>query len=128
MFQQQQHQIRRNITTYPSIRIWTARDCKAIVVQHKTNNLMVRVILQKLGISLQQRPKQSPGNNINSISHIENEKNIIKWVLRKKPTSLYANWQIKKPHRQIYLQTKSYPQTTKGRRVPLHLLEKVELN
>ena len=46
---------------------------------------MGRDILQKLGIALQQRPKQSPGNNISSISHIENEKNIINWVLRKYP-------------------------------------------
>ena len=53
---------------------WTARHRPVLVVRHKTNNLKGRDILQKLGIALQQRPKQYPGNNINSISHIEIEK------------------------------------------------------
>ena len=45
---------------------WTAEDCQVLVVG--------RNILQKLGISLQQRPKQSPGNHIYSISYTETEK------------------------------------------------------
>ena len=53
---------------------WTNRNCQVLVDRHKTNNLMGRLILQKLGTALQQRPKQSPGNNINSISYIETEK------------------------------------------------------
>ena len=53
---------------------WTNRNCQVLVDRHKTNNLMGRVILQKLGTALQQRPKQSPGNNINSISYIETKK------------------------------------------------------
>ena len=48
---------------------WTAKDCQILVVQHKTNNLMGRDFLQKLGITLQQQPTRSPGNYINS--HIE---------------------------------------------------------
>ena len=39
---------------------WTAQNCQILVVGHKTHNLMGRDVLQKLGISLQQKPKNSP--------------------------------------------------------------------
>ena len=35
---------------------WTAQNCRILVVEHKTHNLMGRDVLQKLGISLQQKP------------------------------------------------------------------------
>ena len=89
---------------------------------------MGRDILQKLGISLQQRPKQSPGNNIKSISHIEIEKNIIKWVLRKNPHLCTRIGKSKNHIAKSILKQNHTPNQQKGRRVPLHLLEKVELN
>ena len=64
---------------------WTAQYCRILMVGHKTNNLMGRDVLQKLGISLQQQPCKSPGNKINSISSIETEKHIIKWIYNKFP-------------------------------------------
>ena len=39
---------------------WTAKNCRILVVGHKTNNLMGRDVLQKLGITLQQKPNNSP--------------------------------------------------------------------
>ena len=54
---------------------WTAQNCQVLVIGHKTNNLMGRVILQKLVISLQQCSKQSPVNHVNPFSSIETEKN-----------------------------------------------------
>ena len=106
---------------------WSARDCQVLVVQHKTNNLMERGIFQKLGISSQKRPKQSPGNNVISISHIETEKNVIKWVLRKHP-HLCTRIGKSKNHKakSIFIQNHT-PNQQKGRRVPPHLLEKVEI-
>ena len=64
---------------------WTAKNCKILVVGHKSNNLMGRDVLQKLGISLHQKTNKSPGKQINSISSIETEKNIIKWIYNKYP-------------------------------------------
>ena len=87
---------------------------------------MGRDILQKLVITLQQRHMRSPGNYINSISHIETEKNIIKWILRKYP---YVCSRIGKSKNHIansILKENHIPIQQKGRRVPLHLLEKVE--
>ena len=106
---------------------WTARDCQVLVVRHKTNNLMGRDILQKLGIGLQQRPKQSPGSNLNSISHIETEKNIIKWVLRKYPHFCSRIGKSKDPIAKSIFKQNHIPKQQKRRRVPLHLLEKVEI-
>ena len=106
---------------------WTAQNCKILVVGHKTNNLMGRDLLQKLGISLQQIPNKSPGKQINFISSIETEKNIIKWIYNKYP-NLCTRLGKSKNHvaKSIFKQNHS-PIQQKGRRVPLHLLEKVEI-
>ena len=106
---------------------WTAKDCQILVVHHKTNNLMGRDILQKLGITLQQRHMRSPGNYINSISHIETEKNIIKWILRKYPYVCSRNGKSKNHIANSILKENHTPIQQKGRRIPLHLLEKVEI-
>ena len=106
---------------------WTAQNCKILVVGHKTNNLMGRDVLQKLGISLHQKPNKSPGKQINSISSIETEKNIIKWIYNKYP-HLCTRLGKSKNHvaKSIFKQNHS-PIQRKGRRVPLILLEKVEI-
>ena len=87
---------------------------------------MGRDVLQKLGISLQQKPNKSPGNQINSISSIETEKNIIKWIYNKYP-HLCTRLGKSKNHvaRSIFKQN-HIPIQQKGRRVPLLFLEKVE--
>ena len=85
-----------------------------------------RYILQKLGISLQQKNNPSPGNRNNSISAIEIEKNILKWIFKKYP-HLCTRLGKSKNHiaKSIFKQNHTTNQQT-GCRVPLHLLEKVE--
>ena len=106
---------------------WTAQHCRILVLGHKTNNLMGRDILQKLGITLQQQPRKSPGNTINSITSIEPENNIIKWVYNKylhlcTRLGKSKNFVVKSIFKQNHT-----PIQQKGRRVRLHLLEKVEM-
>ena len=55
---------------------WTAKDCKVLIVENRTNNIMVRDILTKLGITLSAQKK--PGKKINLISNIQTEKNFIR--------------------------------------------------
>ena len=45
---------------------WTAKDCKVLIVENRTNNIMGRDILTKLGITLSAQKK--PGKTINLIS------------------------------------------------------------
>ena len=105
---------------------WTAQNCKILVVGHKTHNLMGRDVLQKLGISLQQKPNKSPGNQINSISSIETEKNIIKWIYNKYPHLCTRLGKSKNHVAKSIFKQNHIPIQQKGRRVPIHLLEKVE--
>ena len=105
---------------------WTAQNCKILVVGHKTHNLMGRDVLQKLGISLQQKPNKSPGNQIISNSSIETEKNIIKWIYNKYPHPCTRLGKSKNHVAKSIFKQNHIPIQQKGRRVPLHLLEKVE--
>ena len=105
---------------------WTAQNCKILVVGHKTHNLMGRDVLQKLGISLQQKPNKTPGNQINSISTIETEKNIIKWIYNKYPHLCTRLGKSKNHAAKSIFKQNHNPIQQKGRRVPLHLLEKLE--
>ena len=92
---------------------WTAQNCKLLVVGHKTHNLMGRDVLQKLGISLQQKPNKSPGNQINSISSIETEKNIIKWIYNKYPHLCTRLGKSKNHPAKSIFKKKPYTNTTK---------------
>ena len=106
---------------------WTAQNCRILVVGHKTNNLMWRDVLQKLGITLQQKQCKSPVKNINSIASIETETNTIKWIYNKFP-HLCTRLGKSKNHiaKSIFKQNHT-PIQQKGRRIPLPLLEKVEI-
>ena len=98
-----------------------------LVVGHKTNNLMGRDVLQNLGITLQQKSNNSTGNKIKSISLIETEKNIIKWIYDKYPHLCTRLGKSKNHVAKSMLKQNHAPIQQKGRRVPLHLLEKVEV-
>ena len=82
---------------------------------------MGRDILQKLGITLQQRPMRSPGNYINSISHIKTEKNIIEWILRKYPYLCSRIGKSKYHIANSILKENHTPIQQKGRRVEIEL-------
>ena len=104
---------------------WTAEHRRILVVGRKTNNLMGRDVLQKLGITLQQQQCESPGNKIHAINSIETEKNIIKWIYNKYPLVCTRLRKSKNHIAQSIFERNQNPIQQKGRRVPLHLLEKV---
>ena len=104
---------------------WTAKDCKVLIVENRTNNIMGRDILTKLGITLSAQKK--PGKTINLISNIQTEKNIIKWIFHKYPHLCTRCGYLWKNHIAKSIFKSQYtPSQHKGRRVPLHLLDKVE--
>ena len=106
---------------------WTEEHCRILVVGHKTNNLMGRDVLQKLGITLQQQQCKSPGNKIHAINSIETEKNIIKWIYNKYPHLCTRLGKSKNHIAKSIFKRNQNPIQQKGRRIPLHLLEKVEM-
>ena len=101
---------------------WNAKNCKILIVDNKTNNIMGRDVLAKLGITL--KAEKPHGKQIHTILNIQTEKNIIKWIFQKYPPlcTRLKNHIAKSLFRQNYT-----PSQHKGRRVPLHLLDKVEL-
>ena len=85
---------------------------------------MGRVLLEKMGITL--TTSKNTGKQVNLISELQTEKNIIKWVFQKYP-QLCTRLGRSKNHIAKSIFKLEYTQSQhKGRRVPLHLLEKVE--
>ena len=78
----------------------------------------------KLGISLQQTKQQ--GKQIHHISDAETGKNIIKWILKKYPHLCTGLGRSKNHIAESLIRQNHNPNQQKGRRVPLHLLEKVK--
>ena len=62
---------------------WIAKSCKVLMVNNRTNNIMGRDLLAKPGITL--NATKNTGKNVNLISQLQTEKNIIKWVFQKNP-------------------------------------------
>ena len=103
---------------------WTAKNCKVLIVKNKTNNIMGRDLLSKLGITL--NASKNTGKPINFISNLQMEKNIIKWVFQKYPHLCTRLGRSKNHIAKSIFKSTYTPSQHKGRRVPLHLLEKVE--
>ena len=104
---------------------WNAKNCRILVVDNKTNNIMGRDVLAKLGITL--KAEKPHGKQVHTIRNIQTEKNIIKWIFQKYP-HLCTRLGRSKNHIAKSLFRQNYtPSQHKGRRVPLHLLDKVEL-
>ena len=101
---------------------WTAQHCRILVVGHKTIHLMGRDVLQKLGITLRQQPHKSPVNTINSITSIETEKNIIKWIYNKYPHLCTRLGKSKNHFAKSIFKQNHTPIQQRGGRAPLHLL------
>ena len=94
------------------------------IMENRTNNIMGRDILTKLEITLSAQKK--PGKTINLISNIQTEKNIIKWIFHKYPHLCTRLGQSKNHIAKSIYKSQYTPSQHKGRRVPLHLLGKVE--
>ena len=85
---------------------------------------MGRDVLAKLGITL--KAVTPHGKQVHIILNIQTEKNIIKWIFQKYP-QLCTRLGRSKNHIAKSLFRQNYtPSQHKGRRVPLHLLDKVE--
>ena len=101
-----------------------AKQCKVLIVDNKTNNIMARDLLTKIGITLNaNKPK---GKQTLQVFKIQKEKNVIKWILQKYPHLCTRLGRSKNHLAQSILQENYTPSQHKGRRVPLHLSEKVE--
>ena len=85
---------------------------------------MGRDLLAKLGITL--NATKNTGKTINLISQLQAEKNIIKWAFQKYPHLCTRLGRSKNHIAKSIFKTEFTPSQHKGRRVPLHLLEKVE--
>ena len=103
---------------------WTAKSCKVLIVKNNTKNIMGRDLLAKLGITLNASKKI--GKPINFISDLQTEKNIIKWVFQKCPHLCTRLGRSKNHIAKSIFKPEYTPSQHKVRRVPLHLLEKVE--
>ena len=99
-----------------------ATNCQILVVPHNTVNLLGRDILQKLGIQLSQTKK---GEKITNFITTENQK-ITNKVFK---NFLHLCTRLGRSKNQVAESTfKQYfkPKQHKGRRVPIHLTDKVE--
>ena len=103
---------------------WSAKQCKVLIVDNKTNNIMGRDLLAKLGITL--NANKPNGKQNSQIFNIQTEKNIIKWIIQKYPHLCTRLGRSKNHIAQSIFKASYTPLQNKGRRVPLHLLEKVE--
>ena len=103
---------------------WTAKQCRILIVENKTNNIMGRDVLSTLGITLKAQKPQ--GKQIQKIFNIQTEKNIIKWIVHKYPhLCTRLGWSKNHIAKSVFKQNYT-PSQHKGPRVPLHLLDKVE--
>ena len=104
---------------------WTAKNCNILVVKHKSQNLMGRDILTKLGLTLTQQ-QANKGKKILNISENVIEQNITKWIFKKYPQLCTRLGRSKSHIATSILKKEKTPTQHKGRRVPLYLVEKVE--
>ena len=98
---------------------WTAKNCNILLMNNLPQNVMGGDILQQLGIHL--TATKPTGKTIDLISDSSTEQNIIKWI----STLMHSSWPLKETIRQNQHSKKTSPQH-KGRRVPLHLLERMK--
>ena len=103
---------------------WTVRNCNILLVNNLPQNVIGRNILRQLGIQL--TATKPTGKKIGLISDIPTEQNIIKWILKKYPHLCTRPGRSKNHMAKSIFKENFTPIQHKGRRVPLHLLERVE--
>ena len=101
---------------------WSAKQCKVQIVGNKTNNIMGRDLLAKIGITL--NASKPMGKQILQDYNIQTENNILKWILQKYPHLCTRLGRSKNHIAQPIFKANYTPSQHKGCRVPLHLLEK----
>ena len=103
---------------------WTETNCKILLVSNLPQNFMRRDILHKLGIHL--TASKPTGKTIGLISDTTMEQKIIKWIFKKYPHLCTRLGRSKNHMAKLTFKDNFKPTQHKGRRVPLHLLERVE--
>ena len=103
---------------------WTAKNCRILLVKHLPQPVMGKDILQQLGIVL--TVTKPTGKIINLVSDTSTEQNIIKWIFKKYPHLCTSLGRSKNHLAKSTFKENFTPTQHKGRRVPLHLLERVE--
>ena len=103
---------------------WTAKNCRILLVKHLPQPVMGRNILQQLGIVL--TATKPTGKIINLVSDTSTEQNIIKWMFKKYPHLCTRLGRSKNQVAKSIFKENFTPTQHKGRRVPLHLLERVD--
>ena len=115
------------------------------MVEHKSQNMMVRDILTKLGLTLTQQ-QANKGKKLLNISENIIEQNITKWIFKNTPTFaqdrteyimeqiitklIFKNYlhlclgKSKNHIAKSILKKEKTSEQHKGRRIPLHLVEK----
>ena len=103
---------------------WKATDCKILLVNNLPQNVMGRDILRKLGNHL--TASKPIGKTVGLISDATIEQNLIKWIFKKYPHLCTRLGRSKHHMVKSTFKENFKPTQHKGRRVPLHLLERVE--
>ena len=103
---------------------WTAKNCNILLMNNLPQNVMGRDILQQLGIHL--TATKPTGKTIGLISDSSREQNIIKWIFKKYPHLCTRLGRSKNHTAKSTFKENFTPSQHKGRRVPLHLVERVE--
>ena len=99
----------------------TVQNCQILVVPQNTVNLLGRDILQKHGIELTFKTLSEKIHNINSPQN-----NIAKWIFQKYPHLCTRIGKSKNHIAKSTFHNTFHPTQHKRRRVPLHLIDKVE--
>ena len=103
---------------------WRATNCKILLVSNLPQNVMGRDILYKLGIHL--TATKPNGKTVGLISDTTTEQIIIKWIFKRYPHLCTRLGRSKNHVATSTFKDNFKPTQHKGRRVPLHLLERVE--
>ena len=103
---------------------WTARYCNILVVKHRSQNLTGRDVLTKLGLTLTK--KQSEGKKVFNINENIIKQNNTKLIFKKYPHLCTRLGRSKNHIAKSIMKKEKKPTQHKGRRVPLHLIEKLE--
>ena len=103
----------------------TAKNCNILLVDTNTINIMGRDIMDKLGLRLTMTPPHSQGEK--KLLNISNtHQRISKWIFQKYPHLCTRLGRSRNHVAKSTFKNDFIPTQHKGRRIPLHLTEKVE--
>ena len=123
-FNNQNIQIKGVLHVNLKSRLWTATNCKILVVSNLPQNVLGRDILHKVGIHL--TASKPTVKTIGLISDTTIEQTVIKCI-----SKIYSHLYTRLGRSRNHMAKSTFkgnfrPRQHKGRRVPLHLLERVE--